>query len=156
MKTIHFIKSAVYFSPLDKGEREGVVHSAAPTPTNSPSGRGRGYEQGSVVITIVLFMTLLMASAAIILSGVLSRHIHASRDYFLSAGAFAGANSGMEQMRYKLLKNSDPSPVAGELLYGAQKVTYEATGTTIDCVVSSGTFGSVVRRIQLGGESDGC
>ncbi len=115
------------------------------------------HSQGSVVITIVLFMIIFMTSTAIVLSGTLSRHIRASQDYLSSEKAFAGANTGMEEMRYIVLKqaNTEPDDTSGELLYNDQMVTYKASAkNNATCIVSSGTFKNIVRRVQLGGEEE--
>lgn len=111
--------------------------------------------QGSVVITIVLFMIILMTSAAVVLSGTLSRHIRASQDYVSSEKAFAGANTGMEEMRYRV-KQGDYEPIKdAEIAYDDQVVIYNASAENSGaCIISSGTFKNLVRRVQLGGE--GC
>ena len=111
--------------------------------------------QGSVVITIVLFMTILMTSSAVVLSGTLSRHIRASQDYLASEKAFAGANTGMEEMRYIVFKQANPAPedINGEIPYDDQVVRYKVLAKNNGaCIISSGTFKNLVRRVQLGGE----
>lgn len=149
------------FSPLFKGETEGVSNDATPTPTNSPSGRGRDSQRGSVVLTVVLFMVILMTSAAVVLSGTLIRHVRASQDYLASERAFAGANSGIEEMLYQFRKNNLTNGNTGdvEISYGSTHVTYDGSweehpdDDKIPCMTSAGTYGSLVRRIKLGGDA---
>jgi Tfp pilus assembly protein PilX len=122
--------------------------------------------QGSIVITIVLIMLIFMTSAAVILSGVLTKHTRASRDYLLSERAFAGANSGVERMLYQVMK---VAPESGDYQMEEETIEYE-DGTSVKykgCadstkeqdkliphMASSGSIGSLVRRIQLGGGKD--
>lgn len=113
--------------------------------------------RGSVVITIVLFMIILMTSAAVVLSGTLSRHIRASQDYLSSEKAFAGANTGMEEMRYVVFKqaNTAPEDISGKISYDDQVVAYKVSAKNdATCIISSGIFRSLVRRVQLGGEEE--
>lgn len=122
--------------------------------------------RGSVVITIILFMIILMTSAAVVLSGTLSRHIRASRDYLSSERAFSGANSGIEDMLYQLRKQGrvEDITVEGEIEYDNEAdVIYKGSGKGIEgdngvtpCLTSAGTSASLVRRIEVGGGSEGC
>ncbi len=124
-------------------------------------------QQGFVVITIVLFMIILMTSTAIVLSGTLTRHIRASRDYLSSERAFAGANSGVEAMRYNAIKANSASPFdlteqiilyddGAEVKYKGCAELITENGQLIWRITSSGTVRNLVRRIQVGGGIPGC
>lgn len=125
-------------------------------------------QKGSVVVYIVLIMFLMMTSAAVILSGVLNRHIRSAQDYLSSERAFSAANSGIEQMLYSMTKsNPDPtSDVAsnGTIDYGSEQATYKgsgkgvvgASGGVIPCMSASGAYRDLVRRIALGEGVPGC
>lgn len=127
---------------------------------NTPNSRG------SVVITIILFMIILMTSAAVVLSGTLSRHIRASRDYLASERAFSGANSGIEDMLYQLRKQGKIEDITVEGTIGYEDesdVTYKGSGKGIQgdtgitpCMTSAGASASLVRRIEVGGGAEGC
>lgn len=117
--------------------------------------------QGSVVITIVLFMVILMTSSAIVLSGTLSRHIRASQDYLSSEKAFAGANSGVEEMLYQFRKKIETAGKIenGAIPYSDGDVSYKGdwkvhpVDAKIPCMRSAGTYRSLVRHIKLGGDA---
>lgn len=126
-------------------------------------------QKGSVVIYIVLMMFLMMTSAAVILSGVLNRHIRSAQDYLSAERAFAAANSGMEQVLYTVAKtgNNNPPAITGTINYtsSTDQATYsgsgqgviDITGTKIlPCIGVSGTYKDLVRRVTLGEGVQGC
>jgi Tfp pilus assembly protein PilX len=121
------------------------------------------HNQGSAVIYIVLLMLLMMTSAAIVLSGVLSKHIRASDNYLSSERAFAGANSSIENMLYVLAQQGESSISGdvgkGEIEYGDSKAVYTGSGCIIDGaphLSGSGEYRSLVRRIEIGGGTGDC
>lgn len=120
---------------------------------------------GSVVIAVILFMILMMSSAAIVLSGTLSRHIRAAQNYLSSERAFTAANSGIEDMLYQLQKQGirEGIEVDSQIEYGRFTASYKGNGNGFEqdgkiypCMTSAGTYRSLVRRLELGGGSDGC
>lgn len=123
-------------------------------------------KRGSAVIYVVLLVFVLMTSAAIVLSTVLSKHIRASENYLLSEQAFAAANSGIEQMFYQFSKGRATGKITvGENIEyetaGAPtvEVKYKGTGCVTETgthLTASGTYRSLVRRIDFGGGSGGC
>ena len=120
-------------------------------------------QKGSVVVYIVLMMFLMMTSAAVILSGVLNRHIRSAQDYLSSERAFAAANTGIEQMLYNVAKSGGSVTSDGTIDYGSEQATYKGSGkgvisggSTVPCMSASGTYRDLVRRIALGEGVPGC
>lgn len=120
-------------------------------------------QQGSAVVYIILVMFIMMTSSAIILSGVLNKHIRSASDYLSSERAFAAANTGVEQKLYDLVKSGDESQKEGMLEYGTEQAKYKANGKMVQnngintpCISSSGTYRDLVRRIALGEGVPGC
>lgn len=119
---------------------------------------------GSVVIYIVLLIFVMMTSAAIVLSGILSKHIRASENYLSSEQSFAAANSSIEHMLYKISKQGavtvDDVKNEGSIEYDdGMKVDYKGSGCSKDGVPllsASGSYKSLVRRIELGGGNEDC
>lgn len=131
---------------------------------NSPQNN-----QGSVVIYIVLLIFVLMTSAAIVLSGILSKHIRASENYLSSERAFAAANSSAENMLYQISKGGIVGDVEaeGSIEYSdgttTVQVEYQGSGCgkneggqLIPYLSASGTYKGLVRRIEFGGGSGDC
>lgn len=125
-------------------------------------------QKGSAVVYTVLLMFVMMTSSAIILSGVLSRHIRSAQDYLGSERAFSAANTGIEQMLYTVAKSSIAVDVGsvtshGEIMYNNEPATYDGAGgsilkdnSLIPCMSASGTYRDVVKRIALGEGVPGC
>lgn len=114
-------------------------------------------EQGSAVVYLVLFVFMMMTSAAIILSGVLTRHIRSADEYVASERAFSAANTGIEQMLYAVARSNDDVKVKGTLDYANGQATYDGHGKgNPTCMVSVGLFGDTVRRIAIGEGVSGC
>lgn len=124
--------------------------------------------QGSVAIYIVLLMLLMMTSTAVVLSGVLIRHIRSANNYLKTEQAFSAANDGIEQLLYKIYKEVDPGErvtISGEVLYNdGAKATFTGCGSgetgdngkIFARMASTGKVGDVVRRIQIGGGDTEC
>ncbi len=125
--------------------------------------------QGSVAIYIVLLMLLMMTSTAVVLSGILVRHIRSADNYLKTERAFSVANNGIEQMLYQIYKQVDPGTKvdpSGTIVYDdGTEATYDGcgrgeagdNGKIIPRMASTGKVGDVVRRIQIGGgEGDDC
>jgi len=120
-------------------------------------------QKGSAVIYIVLMMFLMITSAAIILSGVLNRHVRSAQDYLSSERSFAAANSGIEQMLYSVAQSSDPVTVEDSIDYNGEQAQFKGSGygvsdngSNVPCMSASGTYRDVVRRIALGEGVPGC
>lgn len=124
--------------------------------------------KGSVIIYMVLMIFLMMTSAAIVLSTILSKHIRASENYLSSEQAFAGANSGIEQMLYKIAKQGakskaevmlEESTIEYDPEEPTKNVTFKGEGCLGDDgtahLTASGVYRSLVRRIDLAGGSKG-
>lgn len=117
--------------------------------------------QGSVVLYVILLMFVMMTSAAIVLSGILSKHIRASENYLSSEQAFAAANSSIENMLYQIAKTGTTGNVTstGSIDYGnGVMVTFNGAGCNKNgapALTASGTYKTVVRRINYGGGSAG-
>lgn len=121
---------------------------------------------GSVVIYIVLLMFVMMTSAAVVLSTILSKHVRASEHYLSSEQAFAAANSGIENMLYQISKGGATSNVTadGALDYGngisvvfkGQGCGKNENGVTVPHLSASGSYKSLVRRLEFGGGAGGC
>ncbi|MEK7499304.1 MAG: hypothetical protein AAB649_01725 [Patescibacteria group bacterium] len=117
--------------------------------------------QGSAIVYIVLLVFLMMTSAAIVLSTILSKHIRASENYVSTERSFAAANSSIEEMLYQISKGGATETVdnAGNIEYGSGiKVEYEGkgcvedpTGKKIPHLTASGIYKGTVRRITIGG-----
>lgn len=122
--------------------------------------------QGSVAIYIVLLILLIMTSTAVVLSGILIRHIRLADNYLKTEQAFSAANVGIEEMLYQIYKEPEPKEnVEGEISYEDGTIAaYSAEGCgkegedgeRIPHVVSTGTVGDTVRRIQIGGGEEEC
>lgn len=123
-------------------------------------------QSGSVVIYIVLLMFVMMTSAAIVLSTILSKHIRASENYLSSEQSFAAANSSIEDMLYQLAKGGATGTVTSEgtIEYengitvdfkgkGCAKTEGNSTGVHLS---ASGSYKTLVRRIELSGGADDC
>lgn len=120
-------------------------------------------ERGSAVIYIVLVMFVMMTSAAIVLSGVLTKHIRSAQDYLSSERAFAAANSGVEQLLYSVARSNNSVTSNGSIDYSGEQASYNGSGkgvvnngSTIPCITASGTYRDLVRRIALGEGVPGC
>ncbi len=118
--------------------------------------------QGSAAIYIIMLMLLMMTSAAVVLSGVFSKHIRYADNYLSSEKAFAAANSSVEEMLYKLAIQG-VSPVdenTGTIEYdNGAVVNYKGKA----CISSdgkphltgSGEYQTLIRRIEIGGGTEG-
>lgn len=117
-------------------------------------------QKGSVVVYIVLMMFLMMTSAAVILSGVLNKHIRSAQDYLSSERAFAAANSGIEQMLYSVARSGNATATSdGFIDYDGEHASYKGSSKSvgaITCMSASGTYRDLVRRIALGEGVPGC
>ncbi len=117
--------------------------------------------QGSVVLYIILLMFVMMTSAAVVLSGILSKHIRSSENYLTSEQSFAAANSSIEHMLFQIAKGGATGEVTskGSITYnpGATnqfEIVYDGAGCNKNgtpYLTASGTYKSVVRRINFGG-----
>ncbi len=124
--------------------------------------------KGSVIIYMVLMIFLMMTSAAIVLSTILSKHIRASENYLSSEQSFAAANSGIEQMLFKIAKEDAKSKeevrVEGIIEYDPEESTKNVSFKGEGCLgddgtahlTASGIYRSLVRRIDLAGGEDEC
>ena len=112
-------------------------------------------------------MFLMMTSAAIVLSTILSRHIRTAENYLSSEQAFAAANSGIEQGLYRVIKEGDltTGAISGEIEYKDDGHIVEFTGSGCGDIVAgvltahlsaAGVYKVLVRRIDFGGGSGGC
>ncbi len=121
--------------------------------------------RGSVVIYIVVLIFVLMTSAAIVLSTILSKHIRASENYLSSERSFAAANSSIENMLYQISKGGTVGDVAAEgfieydggvqVMYKGSGCAANESGQIVPHLSASGSYKSLVRRIELGG-GDSC
>lgn len=119
--------------------------------------------QGSVAIYIVLLMLLMMTSTAVVLSGILVRHIRSADNYLKTEQAFSAANEGIEHMLYRIVGQEEKGTITveAEIEYD-NGTTAEYTGTGCGDedgnphVTSTGKLGDVVRRIQIGGGDTEC
>ncbi len=126
--------------------------------------------QGSIVIYIVLLMFIVMTSAAIVLSSILTRHIRAAENYLITEQSFAAANSSIEHMLYRIAKQNAVTEAevadVDSISYGpGVEVAYNGTGcavldiannTITPHLTASGTYKDVVRRIEFGGGVQDC
>lgn len=118
-------------------------------------------EQGAIAIYIVLLVLLMVTSAAVILSGVLSRQLRTSLDVVATERAFYAANSGIEEGFARLLQGSDGDDtlvISGQVEYedgeasfdGRARLTGEATDLQRSaCIESQGNFRGRERRIAI-------
>ncbi len=120
-----------------------------------------------MAIYIVLLILIIMTSSAVVLSGILIRHIRLADNYLKTEQAFSAANNGIEEMLYQIYRVEDPAEtVSGIVEYNdGTEAEYcaggqgedDGEGSIIPRIASTGTVGDVVRRIQIGGgEGDEC
>lgn len=121
---------------------------------------------GSAVIYIVLLMFVMMTSSAIVLATILSRHYRASENYVITEQSFAAANSSIEQMLYQIAKGGATGKVTNsetieyesgvEVEYTGEGCVLDEGGQRKPRLLATGIYKGVVRRIELGGGTDGC
>lgn len=124
-------------------------------------------QSGSVAVYIVLMISFLILSSALVLSGVLSVQLRLTRDVVSTEQAFYAANSGVEQALYTLVQNNlagqtgDISINDGEVMYDdGSKATYGVNAksvtvgyNTVACISSLGEYAGSQRRLNLGPSS---
>lgn len=119
--------------------------------------------RGATAIYIALLVALLMLSAALVLSGVLSAQLRFTQDVVSSERAFYAANSGVEEALYQLVQQTiagQPGQVLmndGMIEYDDTTATYKVDAKTVAegpnaqaCISSVGEHGGDQRRIKLG------
>jgi len=122
------------------------------------------YSRGSIAVYIALMMTLVISSSAVILGGILSQQLQASKNFVASERAFYAANSGTEEALYLLVQQnrqggSGPIEVdSGQVTYEDADASYEVSARlvvsddltrTLPCITSTGQFRQEERRLTL-------
>lgn len=120
---------------------------------------------GSVALYIALVILTMFVSTALIIGGIATKQIQASRSTVKSERAFYAANSGVEEALWQLAELNNTSGglgpveiVDGEVPYDDGRASYDVrailvvdeTGVTArPCVESAGEFGEEKRRVAL-------
>lgn len=125
--------------------------------------------RGAAAIYLVLLLTFMFTSSALIISFSLSRQLRASSEVADSARAFYAATSGLEQGLMELVTNPEANQVvtiSGTIPYDDTEATYSGEGRFIaspddanillPCVAAQGKFRTQQRRAELGGTGIGC
>ena len=120
-------------------------------------------QRGATAIYIALLVALLMLSAALVLTSVLTRQVRLTQNVVSSERAFYAANSGVEEALYQLVQQTlageqgNVSIADGEIEYEDATATYSVEArTNIEgpsaqaCISSLGEYQGDQRRISLG------
>lgn len=119
-------------------------------------------QKGDIALYVALIMIVVMTSAAVVFTSLLSKQIPAARSVVTTERSFYAANSGLEEALFALARNNQnttkDAPLTGSLEYTEGNAEYSAyatlsaSGTT--CASSEAKIGDLIRRVVMGGE--GC
>lgn len=128
------------------------------------------HQRGAAAIYLVLLLTFMFTSSALIISFSLSRQLRATSEIANSARAFYAATSGIEQGLMQLVTNPQTDTtvtISDTITYDdGEDATFVGEGRfvpslddpniLVPCVFAQGDFRGQQRRAELGGTGIGC
>ncbi len=98
-----------------------------------------------VLIVFVAIATIIISSAVV----VMIANSRLAADQTLSVSAFSAAEAGANEAILSVLRN--PSYTGGTLTVGSAVATINVSGSPTVTIVSTGTAGSFVKKVQVTG-----
>lgn len=114
-------------------------------------------QRGDIALYVALFVVIVVTSAVLVVSLLLTRQLSASSAVADSERAFYAADSGLEEGLYQLAKQSGAGPVIlnGVVPYAETHATYTGAMTTVGdpkvpCGEIIGVHRTQTRRLTAG------